>query len=261
MKNMYGGVVMKDIKVKSLAKALKVLECFNPRNPELGITQISRMLGVGKSSVSNIVSTFEQLGYLEQNAESGRYTLGLKLLEYSFIINERLGYQRLFHDIMQDISKEFNAITYFAIYQDKRVFYMCNCYPPVKAYNYPYRTIVGESAPLYCTSLGKAMMAYLPSDEVDELMELERVRYTETTITDEQELREEIAQIRRQGYSLDRGEHEYGLYCIGVPILFGENELYGAFSMSSPNLTFTEENVQRYARSMREAARIMRERV
>lgn len=252
---------MEDLKVKSLAKAMKVLECFNSKNPELGVTQISSMLGIGKSSVSNIVSTFEQMGYLEQNAKTGRYTLGLKLLEYSYMINERLGYQRLFYDVMQHISKEFNAITYFAIYKDKRVFYLCNMYPPVEAYNYPYRIIIGETAPLYCTAIGKAMMAYLPPEELEECLEIDRTAYTDSTITDEIELRDEIATIRRQGFALDRAEHEYGLFCISVPVFVGDNKLFGAFSMSSPNLSFTDEKILNYSRAMKDVAQVMRERI
>ena len=238
-----------------------MLECFNSRNPELGVTQISSMLGIGKSSVSNIVSSFEQMGYLEQNAKTGRYSLGLKLLEFSYTINERLGYQRLFHDVMQDISKEFNAITYFAIYKDQRVFYLCNMYPPIEAYNYPYRIIIGETAPLYCTSIGKAMMAYLPSEELEECLKVERAAYTDATITDEHKLREEIAGVRRQGFALDREEHEYGIFCMGVPVIVGDNKLFGAFSMSSPNLSFTEENLLIYSRAMKDAAQVMRERI
>ena len=252
---------MEDFKVKSLAKALKVLECFNPKNPELGITQISSMLGIAKSSVSNIVSTFGQMGYLEQNAKTGRYTLGLKLLEYSYMINERLGYQRLFYDVMQDISKQFNAITYFAIYKDKKVFYLCNMYPPVEAYNYPYRIIIGETAPLYCTAIGKAMMAFLPGEELEKCLKVKRIAYTDSTITDEQALREEIAVIRKQGFALDRAEHEYGLFCMGVPVFVEKNKLFGAVSMSSPNLNFADEHILTYSRAMKEVAQVMRERI
>ncbi|WRS28535.1 IclR family transcriptional regulator [Oscillospiraceae bacterium MB08-C2-2] len=253
---------MEETKVKSLAKALKVLECFNSKNPELGITQISKMLNMGKSSVSNIVSTYEQLGYLEQNPETGRYSLDLKLLEFSYIINERLGYQRLFHDVMQDVSKQLNVITYFAKYRNGEVFYLCNSYPQAKAYDYPYRSIIGETAAMYCTSLGKAMMAHLPADELERVLRQDRIAYTEYTITDEAVIREEISTVRRQGYALDREEHEYGLRCMGVPILTGSNTLYGALSMSSPNLDFsTDEAVQEYARIMKEAALALRERI
>lgn len=249
-------------KVKSLAKALKLLECFKADCPELGITQLSHMLELNKSNVSNIVSTFEQAGYLEQNPQTGRYRLGLKLLEFSFIINEKLGYQRMFHDVMQGLSRKLNAITYFAIYRRQQVFYLCNSYPPEEAYNYPFRNIMGECAPLYCTSLGKAMLAYLPTDSFEEYLKLERVPYTDHTIVEEEALRKEIALTRQRGYSLDNQEHEYGVRCIGVPIFNSDNTLLGALSVSSPSFEFEKlMELNEHVHQMKAAARVMRERL
>lgn len=249
-------------KVKSLAKALKLLECFKADCPELGITQLSHMLELNKSNVSNIVSTFEQAGYLEQNPQTGRYRLGLKLLEFSFIINEKLGYQRMFHDVMQGLSRKLNAITYFAIYRRQQVFYLCNSYPPEEAYNYPFRNIMGECAPLYCTSLGKAMLAYLSTDCFEKYLKLERVPYTDHTIVEEEALRKEIALTRQRGYSLDNQEHEYGVRCIGVPIFNTDNTLLGALSVSSPSFEFEKlMELNELVHQLKAAARVMRERL
>ena len=90
-------------KVKSLEKAMKLLECFSGKTPEIGITQIAEKKDLSKSNVHNIVSTFVNLGYLEQNS-NGKYSLGLKMLEYSFVVNEHLGYPRALYDIINDIS-------------------------------------------------------------------------------------------------------------------------------------------------------------
>lgn len=249
-------------KVKSLAKALKVLECFKADCPELGITQLSHMLELNKSNVSNIVSTFEQAGYLEQNPQTGRYRLGMKLLEFSFIINEKLGYQRMFHDIMQGLSKRLNAIAYFAIYRRQQVFYLCNSYPPEETYNYPFRNIIGECAPLYCTSLGKAMLAYLPTETFEECIKLERVQYTDYTIVEEEALRKEILLTRQRGYSLDNQEHEYGVRCLGVPIFNLDNTLLGALSISSPSFEFDNlRERDELVHQLKAAARVMRERL
>ncbi len=251
-----------EVKVKSLAKALKILDCFGADCPELGITQISKMLNLGKSNVSNIVSTFEHEGYLEQNPQTGRYRLGLKLLEFSFIINEKLGYQRMFHDIMQGISKKMNAITYFAILRHQEVFYLCNSYPPDDAYNYPFRNIIGECAPLYCTSLGKAMLAYLPPEELDAYLKLERIPYTDHTIVDEETLKKEILLTRKRGYALDSEEHEYGTRCIGVPIFNLDNSLLGAISVSSPSFEFDNlTELNEHVHQLKMAAKVMHERM
>lgn len=111
-------------KMKSLDKALKLLECFGSVTPELGITELARILELHKSNVFNIVATFEQHGYLEKNKATGKYRLGLKLLEFSYLINENLGYQRVLYDIMKEVSNELGAITYFAVLRGQKVFYL-----------------------------------------------------------------------------------------------------------------------------------------
>lgn len=247
--------------LKSLSKSLDILECFNSKNPELGITQISNKLKLNKSNVSNIVATFEEKGYLEKNADTGKYRLGLKLLEYSYVINENLGYQRMFYDILKDVSRKLYAITYFAIPRDMEVFYLFNTYPPAELFNYPYRTIIGEKAPMYCTSLGKAMLAYLPEKEVEKLFKAKKEKFTERTLIDEEALRKEIALTRSRGYSLDNEEHEYGVRCIGVPIFSSSGVLVGALSASSSTFSFEGEKFEEYVEIMKEAAFHMRERI
>ena len=74
-------------KVKSLAKALNVLSCFTTQHPVWGISDLAERIGVTKSNIHNIVSTFCGMGYLDRTPD-GHYTLGLKMLEFAFIINQ-----------------------------------------------------------------------------------------------------------------------------------------------------------------------------
>ena len=80
----------KGIKVKSLGKALNLLSCFTTKHSAWGISELSEYLGIAKSNVHNIVSTFCDMGYLTRTPD-GRYTLGLKMLEFAFLINQNLG--------------------------------------------------------------------------------------------------------------------------------------------------------------------------
>jgi DNA-binding IclR family transcriptional regulator len=78
----------------------------------------------------------------------------------------------------------------------------------------------GKTSPAYCSALGKSILAHLSEEELrDYLRHIELVRYTDTTITDEAALRAELAEIRRNGFALDREEHTGGTACLGAPIL------------------------------------------
>jgi IclR family KDG regulon transcriptional repressor len=250
-------------KMKSLDKALKLLECFGSVTPELGITELARILELHKSNVFNIVATFEQHGYLEKNKATGKYRLGLKLLEFSYLINENLGYQRVLYDIMKEVSNELGAITYFAVLRGQKVFYLCSAYPHKKDNHFPYRTIIGETAPLYCTSLGKVMMAFMPSEELEAYLtqSVSFHTFTRYTITEPDRLRQEAALIREKGFSVDNEEHEYGVKCVGVPVLLPESSQVAAFSASGPASAFDGSDLEQKAKALKEASFLMRERL
>lgn len=242
-------------KVKSLEKALTVLECFDSASPELGIAQIAEKLNLNKSNVHNIVSTFEKKGYLEQNKESKRYRLGFKLLEYTYIINKTLTYQKTVYDIISYVSRELSFITYFAIPQKERIFYLNSAYPPGKTEPVLYRIIIGETAPYYCTSLGKAMLAFMDTDAVKHILELPKEKFTAYTITEKKDLQNELKKIRTLGYALDLEEHEKGIKCMGMPILTRNGSVVGGISISGAALNFNEKEIPRYLRVLTTATR------
>ena len=115
-------------KVKSLAKALNVLSCFTVQEPVLGVTELAQRMGMTKSNIHNILSTFRELGYLERRPD-GRYTLGLRMLEYAFIINQILGYPNAVYDILLDTASKTNEIVYFGLPYGQKVLYLYVVHP------------------------------------------------------------------------------------------------------------------------------------
>lgn len=249
-----------NVKVKSLAKAMKVLECFTVREPELGITQIAEMLQMNKSNVHNIVDTLRQMGYLEQKGNS-KYCLGIKMLEYSFIVNEHLGYPRAVYDILQEISQQSGEIVYFGIPTRDKVLYLYVIHPRARLSAMPYREILGETAPLYCTGIGKAMLAFLPENEWPERITRERTRFTDMTVTDYNEIIEDLLRSKKRGYSIDDGEREPGIRCVGMPVYDFRNRLVAGVSISGPMESVTLDKIPQYAAILQDATFKMRERL
>ena len=175
------------IKVKSLYKCLKILECFTSRTPELGITEISRLLGMNKSNVFNMISTLVAAGYVEKNPATDQYRLSLKLLEFSYVITSRLEYQAIVMQIMQRLANELNHMVYFGVLHGTNVLYLYNTYPKSISKEYLVRSLMGETAPLYCTSFGKPMISSLQTKEVVQHVEKEFKPYTKNKIITKQE--------------------------------------------------------------------------
>ncbi len=239
----------REFKVKSLAKAIRLLECFSDSRPELGVTELAQMLDLQKSTVHNIASTFESLGYLSKNKESGKYYLGLKLLQFSYIINNHMGFRKFFLPYMQKIAREVNETVFLGIPHGAEVLYI-ECVFPME--NLGGRNILGEHAPMYCTGLGKAMMAYLPLEKQEEYAAYPLTKFTENTIITKEALLADMEEIRGRGYSIDNMEHEYGVTCIGIPVFGHDHNIVAAISVSAPSLRFDEEMIKKNADIMQQ---------
>ena len=234
-----------DSQVKSLVRAMQVLECFTVEQPELGPSEIARMLGMQKSTVYNILSTFQKCGYLVKNPQNGKYYLGLKVLHLGYIVNSHHGMRDMFLPYLNRIAHETREICYFGILDGSEVLYIESTYPSVQQ---PTRNILGERAPLYCTGLGKAMLAHMPEEEAEKVITGRLKAYTGCTITDPTVLRDHLEEIRRNGYATDNMEHEYGIRCVAVPVFNAAGKVFAAVSVSGPSPRFDPETIINDAR-------------
>ena len=163
--------------VSSLAKALRVLECFTVSEPELGVTEISKKLGIGKSNAHNIISTYCQMGYLQQ-LPNRKYTLGYKLLEHAFIINQHLGYPHAVYDLLLEAAERTGQVVYFGIPYETDVLYLYVAHPIARMKELPYREICGEHAPLCTTGIGKDYADAVKSGEMSAVRSVDIPAYS-----------------------------------------------------------------------------------
>lgn len=247
-------------KVKSLAKALKVLSCFTIQEPVLGVTELAERIGVTKSNIHNILSTFQSMGYLERLPD-GRYTLGLKMLEYAFIINQNLGYPKAIYDILMDTAEKIGEVVYFGLPYGTNVLYLYVAHPADRFTVLPYRDMLGATAPFYCTGIGKAMLANLPEEEWEERIGTDLIQYQPNTITDREAIKEELRCTRRRGYSIDNSERDPNVRCVGVPVYNSMGKLMAGLSASGPSITMTDEKLLECAGILQNAALKMSDRI
>lgn len=230
--------------VKSLARAMRVLECFSVQRPELGVTEIAKMLGMQKSTICNILSTFEKTGYVVQNPETNKYHLGTKILHLSYIVNQHLGMRDIFLPYLHQIAEEAREACYFGILSNDEVLYIEAVYP---SHQQQTRNILGERAPLYCTGLGKAMLAHMPQENAERIISGELKHYTACTICDPTALRNNLEEIRRDGYAVDNMEHEFGIRCVAVPVFGANRQVLAAVSVSGPSPRFDHNMLVKHA--------------
>lgn len=229
-----------DYGVKSLARALRVLECFSVEEPELGITEIARRLDMQKSTIHNIVRTFEKNGYIVQNPKTNKYYLGFKILHLGYIVNHHMGLRDIFLPYMRQIAESAHEVCYFGMLDNQEVLYIEAVYPPSQQQT---RNILGERAPLYCTGLGKAMLAHLPQEQIEQVLRGEMKAYTPFTLCDADVLRNNLEEIRTNGYAVDNMEHEFGVRCVAVPVFGANGQVMAAVSVSGPSPRFDHNTI------------------
>lgn len=235
--------------VKSLARALRVLECFSLEQPELGVSEIARMLDMQKSTVFNILSTFQQSGYVMKNPQTNKYYLGFKTLHLSYIVNQHLGLREIMLPALTKIAEASHEVCYFGILNNDEVLYIEGVYPSTQQAT---RNILGERAPLFCTGLGKAMLAFLPPEKIDRITADKLKAYTGHTLSDRMALLNNLAEIRTNGYSVDNMEHEFGVRCVAVPLFGANGAVMGAVSVSGPSPRFDPETIIQDANLIKE---------
>ncbi len=246
------------MKVKSLQKALEILNCFITK-PKLGVTEISELLDLNKSNVHNILSTFKEMKYLEQDGETGKYQLGMGIFALCQSVGDSFNVRRIVMPFMQEIADQTGEMVYLAVPHDDEILYLEAMYP-VESFNL-MRVILGERAQMYCTGIGKAILACLPEPIQEEYIGRELVAYTENTITDRDTLREELRKTRERGYSIDNMEHEFGVKCVGMPIFNRKGEVEAAISVSGPSLRFSQEKIEEIAEILKTYIRKIQERM
>ena len=234
-----------EIKVKSLHKALEILNCFVGKD-SLGVTEISERFGLCKSNVHNILYTFRQMGYLEQNEATGKYRLGMQIFVLCKGLSDSFPIARIALPYMQELSDRAGERVYLGIPCGWEVFYLDSTYP----YQSPnlIRRVLGMKTPMHCTGLGKAILSNMPEEQRNQFLETQKLTaFTDATITGKEELRRELKSTRLRGYAIDHMEHEFGIKCIALPIFDKDRNIYASMSVSGLASHFTEEKMREWA--------------
>lgn len=241
------------IKVKSLYKALLILEEFMKTDTYLGVNQIAESLSIPKSTVSNVLSVYESRGFVERNKHSGKFKLGIKALELSnhtYLAND---IRRVLQPFMQELACYSMENVLLATYNDGEVVYIGAVHAERSVFGGQY--VIGVRAPAYCTGIGKAMLAFLGPEEEQRVVEKGFQSFSENTIVDAEHLAKELEKIRHQGYAIDNMEHEFGVKCVGVPVRNAEGEVVAGLSISGPSLRMGDDKIKEYSVRLLDATR------
>ena len=218
--------------IKVLDKSLSILETMLRQGSAMTMTEISEKLGLYPSTTHRILDTLRHWGYVEQEPNNQRYQLGLKVIELGMAKLQQMDLAREATPYLKELVNQCNETVHLGVLEEGEVLYLAK---EESSQTIRMCSYVGKRAPLHCTALGKILLAYMPEEERKKILEdRELPRLTEKTITDKEELKEELNKVKKQGFALDRGENEKDVRCIAAPIRNYQGKIIAAVSISGP---------------------------
>lgn len=217
--------------IQALDRALKILDLFDEHTTELKITEISARMELHKSTIHSLLKTLQLHGYINQDMETGKYKLGLKLLEKGQLMLQGLDIRTVARKHLTALSEQTGQTTHLVILDGKEGVYLDKVEGEKAAIRY---SRIGRRISLHSSAVGKVLTAFRTKDEIDMLLRNYHFsKITEATITDREAFLHELNQVNEQGYSIDNQENEPGVRCAATPIFEHNGSVVAAISIST----------------------------
>ena len=237
----------------AVERALNILEAAAQRRDGLTNSEISRKLGIPKSSASYILRTLERRGYLRRDAESGRYRLGLQILSLGGDAQANLDIADVALPFMRALEEKIHMTVHLAVLDQGQAVYIEKVEAPGF---FKVNTWVGRRMFLHSTSVGKCLLAWLPKHEVEALVRQQGLKKrTPKTITTITRLLADLERVRNESYAVDDEENSLGARCLGAPVFDVTGNVVAALGASGTLTQVDEASMPRLAEAVKEAGR------
>jgi DNA-binding IclR family transcriptional regulator len=236
-------------------RALRVLAEIGTEASGVTATELARRTDVNRVTVHRILAAFKSHGFVRQPVSGGPYCLGFKFLELAERVLEDTDVARLAHPLLEQLAERSGETCHFAVLDGTTAVYVAKVESP-QAVRLVSR--IGVRVPLYCTSLGKALIAAASASLAATLIDGQSFeRVTPTTIVTKEALIAELAAIRERGYAVDLAENEPGVCCVGAAVLSRNGEPVGAISVSGPEWRTQDDRLTQLGELVSQSASVL----
>jgi DNA-binding IclR family transcriptional regulator len=228
-----------DFTPQTFKKAFMLLELFSMQNYELTAKEIGYMANMNTSSLYRYLTIMEESGYLYKDLETGKYSIGLRVVELGGIAMCRMDFRRHGQPALDRISSELKMNGNMGVLYKGDLLHIAFS---IWISGEPNYSVIGRRTSAVCTAMGKLILSSLKTAEVHEIIN----RYgwrpkTKNSITNFADLDKELKKIRKQGYAIDNEENGLGSCCLAFPILDQKGRVVAAISTSTTLERFRNE--------------------
>jgi len=228
--------------LQTIQKAGELLALFDRDHAEWGLREAGEKLKMAKSSTHDLMSSLAKLGFLNKT-EDNRYRLGWRLVTLSEVLLATTELRQEAHPVMEELAVRYQETIHLAVLEDTQAVYV----DKLEGRQAVRVELTSLGARLYahCSSLGKVLLAYSSENEVKRIIKTAGLpRFTPNTITDEEELQQNLVKIQKQGFAYDMEEIMPDLCCVAAPIYNHKGHVIAAISMSIPAYRFRRSQIE-----------------
>ena len=238
--------------VQSVQRAITILKSFSLERPERGVSELSRELGLHKSTVSRLMKTLAYGGLLARSPETERYRLGVDLIGLAAQVVSFMDVREVALPFLRALAETCQETVNLSVLDGGQVVNLEQFVPQERRIKNIGR--IGRRMAPHCTAAGKALLAYLPTHEREQILRAGLKRFTSHTITDPDELRQELAQVCEQSYATAREELEVGLNVVAAPIRDHTGRVVASVSVAGPAFRLSSDRFPEMAALLKDTA-------
>ncbi|WP_077001224.1 IclR family transcriptional regulator [Variovorax sp. KK3] len=226
-------------RIQSFGKMMDILGSFSTVNRALSLAQVAQSAGLPRATAHRMLSALREIGFIQQEARSGLYGLGIRLFELGNLALTNMDLMREAKPFMDRLSRLAGETVHLGVFDGYNVIVVEREEPQERA---PARNLSGtESAPAYCTSVGKAVLAFQGPEVIDRIVAAGMRPFTANTLTTAEALNADLSATRERGYAIDDSEHQVWVRCVAAPIRNAGGQVFAAVSITGPADRMTPE--------------------
>jgi DNA-binding IclR family transcriptional regulator len=193
-------------RIQSFGKMMDILGSFSTVHRALSLAQVAQSAGLPRATAHRMLSALREIGFIQQDARSGLYGLGIRLFELGNLALANMDLMREAKPFMDRLSRLAGETVHLGVFDGYHVIVVEREEPQERA---PARNLSGtESAPAYCTSVGKAVLAFQGPEVIERVVAAGMRPFTANTLTTAEALNADLAATRERGYAIDNSEHQ-----------------------------------------------------
>lgn len=225
--------------VKSIDRALEIIDILYTERNEMRISDIAKKLNVYQSTIYRALITLQRRGFVYQNSENSKYGLGTKLYAIGMMVGHTNAFIETIKPFVKALAIEFQETINVCINNPSPANRTDNCLlihqETVQGRILGSSETIGSISESYCSAAGKLLLAYSPDINEEDLKSINYHKYTNNTIADWHELTYNLNEIKKAGFAVDNEEREEGTFCVGYPLFDKTGAIKATISLSGPS--------------------------